>query len=173
MNKRGTDKLLSVYWFVILIAVAGGVSAMVFNFYSYPYDVRSVEAKVLSDKLANCISPGGMLNSEFFDESGEFNQEVKNNILKICELDFSPESTFDNAEQFYFEINISNIKSGNNLEINYGNSEWKSDCEISENKTYKNLVKCSEENFYSTDKSDNLYSVKILSIVRKIEKNVK
>ena len=42
MNRRG-EKYLSVYWFVILAIVAGGIIAMVFVFYGKPYDIREIE----------------------------------------------------------------------------------------------------------------------------------
>ena len=32
MNKKGTDKILSIYWFVVLTLVAGGIFAMVYVF---------------------------------------------------------------------------------------------------------------------------------------------
>ena len=174
MNNRGTDKLLSVYWFVILIIVAGGISAMVYNFYSYPYDVRDVESKVLSDKLANCISQGGILNANLFDDKeGNFKAKLDENILSMCNLNFAPEGSFNNEEQFYFEINFYEVVNKNNvLNITHGNPAWKADCEISKSKDYKNLVKCSDETFYSLDNSKKLYSIKILTITKKTEKNV-
>lgn len=175
MNKRGADKVLSVYWFVILIATAGGISAMVYNFYSYPYDIRSVESKVLSDKLSDCISQGGILNSGLFDETGKLKENLNESIIGICSLNFAPESSFNGEEQFYFEINFYNASNPQNpaLEISHGNSAWKADCEISKDKDYKNLAKCNNEEFYSLDSSGKAYLIKILTITKKTEKNVK
>jgi len=175
MNKKGADKLLSVYWFVILIATAGGISAMVFNFYSYPYDVREVESKILSDKISDCVSQGGILNSEIIDANGKFIDGISENIMKICNLNFNPESSFSGEEQFYFEINFysASNKDVSIMKIEHGNSAWKSDCEISETKDYKNLAKCYNDEFYSVDYSKKAYLVKILTITKKTEKNVK
>jgi hypothetical protein len=175
MNKRGTDKILSIYWFVILIIAAGGISAMVYNFYSYPYDVRSLESKVLSDKLSDCISQGGILNSGLFDSSGKLIENQDKSILQFCSLNFAPESSFNNEEQFYFEINFYNISNQQKLllEIQHGNSAWKADCEISKDKDYTNLVQCYNNSFYSLDSSGKSYLIKILTTTRKTEKNVK
>ncbi len=49
-NKRG-DKILSLYWFAVLIIVAGGIFGMVYVFYGSPYDVREIEANVLLNKI--------------------------------------------------------------------------------------------------------------------------
>jgi hypothetical protein len=171
MNKKGTDKLLSIYWFVILIAVAGGISAMVFNFYSYPYDVRDIESKLLSTKISDCISNGGVLNKELFDDSGKFRTDLNDKIFEMCKLNFNSESDFNNENQFYFNIDFYNLENSV-LNINYGNGDWKSYCEIS-NKEYKNLVQCYNGTFYSVDDSQKNYLIKILTITRKTEKNVK
>jgi len=60
-NKRGAEKVLSVYWFVILLLVAGGVFAMVYNFYHHPYDVREIEANLMINTVADCVSTGGKI----------------------------------------------------------------------------------------------------------------
>src|SRR3972149_9772465 len=60
-NKTGAEKYLSVYWFAILIIVAAAVSAMVINFYNSPYDVRELEANLMIDNVANCLSESGVL----------------------------------------------------------------------------------------------------------------
>ena len=75
------EKLMSVYWFVILFLVAGGVYSMVNVFYGHPYDVREVESNLLSQKIADCVSYGGIINTEIFDakpigmvDAGEIHQ---------------------------------------------------------------------------------------------------
>lgn len=67
-NKRGTDKMLSIYWFVILTIVAGGIFAMVYIFYGSPYDVRGVESEIFAERIADCISRQGVIDSSFFLE---------------------------------------------------------------------------------------------------------
>ena len=54
-NKRG-DKILSIYWFAILLIIAGGIFGMVYVFYGTPYDVREIETRVLTNQIADCIS---------------------------------------------------------------------------------------------------------------------
>ena len=64
-NKIGADKILSVYWFAILFIIAAGILAMIYVFYNSPFDVRQIEAEVLSSKVAECISHQGILDSKW------------------------------------------------------------------------------------------------------------
>jgi len=155
-SKKGTEKVLSVYWFLILIIVAGGIFGMVYVFYGSPYDFRDVEARTLTNQIADCIAEGGKLKIDMtnFD------------ILRDCRLNFE-DSTYKEI-QYYVKIEFLNL-TGNNLnEFSAGNNNFWSSCEIG-NDNYGRLARCSERSFYV---SDNVL-VKILSAVRKTEKNVK
>ena len=74
-DKKGTDKIISVYWFAVLFIVAGGIVYMTAIFYGEPYDVREIEANLLTNQIADCLSEGGKLentwrelNSDSFDD---------------------------------------------------------------------------------------------------------
>jgi len=169
MNKKGAEKILSVYWFVILILVAGGVFAMVYLFYNHPYDIRDLEADILSNKIADCLSEKGYLKSKIFYQ-GSFSLSSEN-FLNKCNLNFESK---EEEPQYYSEIQIYLFENLNNpiLEILNGNKNLISSCEI-QNENYQKLAKCSEKKFYTLDAENNQYLIKILSIVRKTEKNVK
>ena len=51
LNKKGTDKIISVYWFTILFIVAGAIVYMAAAFYGEPYDVREIEANILINQI--------------------------------------------------------------------------------------------------------------------------
>ena len=78
-NKIGADKILSVYWFAILFIIAAGILAMVYVFYNSPFDVRQIEAEILSSRVAECISHQGILDSKWV--SG--NAENSNSLTEI------------------------------------------------------------------------------------------
>ncbi len=160
MNKKG-DKIISVYWFAILILVAGGVFAMVYTFYHYPYDVREIEANIMINKVADCISTGGKINAHVFEE--DFN------VLEVCDLTFDVEDVYEwrEAPQYYLEVEI-----GEELNLSEGNKNLISSCSVEEDVEKEKLAKCVEREFYSLN-GDDLYLIKILSIVRKTEKNVR
>jgi len=178
MNKTGTDKILSIYWFVILTLVAGGVFAMVYNFYSAPYDVREVESGIFAEKIADCISAQGIINSDFF-KGGAFNTEINKTFIDNCSLNFNVEEGYgDNQKiQYFYEVDFYTPENTENpaFSFNGGNSNWKVDCFIKKEngKDYTKLAKCTEKRFYALSSEKNQYLIKILSVVGKAEKNVK
>jgi hypothetical protein len=103
--KKGADKILSIYWFTIMLITAIGIFAMIYLFYSAPYDVRVAEADILSDKIADCISRYGKINQNFISLKEE-------DIMKFCSLNFQTEKEYgwENNEQYFFEIEIKKIK---------------------------------------------------------------
>lgn len=170
MNKRG-DKVISVYWFAILIIVAGGIFAMVYLFYGTPYDIREVESNLLINNIADCVSYAGQINANFIS-NGEFFQKTGEDIFNECHLAF--DSSEWDEEQYYTEVNFYKLEDLNNpvLNFNAGNNKWISSCDTKD-KDYERLAKCLKKSFYSIDDLGNQYIIKVLSVVRKSEKNVK
>ena len=165
MDKRGGDKVISVYWFAILFIVAAGIAYMTIAFYGKPYDVRQIEADALTDKAANCISYAGYINEAVL--TGDF----RNNFMTECGITFDTEDAYDWKEspQFYLETTVSDFNSKTTLSsFASGDSTLKESCGLKG----QSLPVCLERKFYTIDKDNKQYEVKILSIVRKIEKNV-
>ncbi|MDP2629017.1 MAG: hypothetical protein Q8P15_03940 [Nanoarchaeota archaeon] len=155
-NKKGAEKIISVYWFAILFIVAGAMVYMVSSFYGKPYDVREIEAGLLTNKIAECLSVEGYINENW----GNLNTD---NFLDQCGLDFNTEEIYSwNDDQYYIEVNISEKI------ISVGNTNLKGSCFLQG----KNAPPCLESSLYAIDLQDNNYKINILSIVRKTEKNV-
>ena len=173
-NRIGAEKIISVYWFVILIIIAGAVVAMVSLFYGSPYDVRVTEANIMINQVSNCLSQSGELNKNLFiSENSEKKFNENFNLLEECNLIF--ETKFENAVGEYFlEAEFYDLNNERLFSISEGNSNLKTDCKIAEGeKKYKRLSKCVDREFYSLDSENQAYKINILSIVRKTEKNVK
>ena len=169
MNKRGTDKLISVYWFAILFIVASAIVYMTISFYGKPYDVRELEANTLTNHIADCLSKAGYLKENILG-----NEDFKNNFLENCNLNFDVEDTYDWNEQGQYYVGVEFSQEENLVfEISEGNKNLISSCGVESEVEKEKLAKCVEKKFYSLDSVGDVYSVKILSIVRKIEKNVK
>ncbi len=170
MNSKSGEKLISVYWFTILILVAGGIVAMVYVFYGVQYDVREIEGSIMINQISDCISRKGVLNEDIFEKS------YQDNFLKNCHLNFNVEDENNWKEnlQYYFEIKIFEINDLVNpkVDFNHGSLNLVSSCEIA-SEDYEKLAKCVEGKFYSIGKNNEQYLIKILSIIRKSEKNVK
>jgi len=164
MNKKG-DKLISVYWFAILFIVAGGIVYMVSAFYGKPYDVRLAEADILTSKIARCVSEAGYL------KEGVLTEDFKNNFMESCAINFQAEDVYNWREQgqYYVEIEFLDFNTKQKIsQISEGNQGLKPDCGLEG----KGFPVCVDRKFYSIDKDGNQYQIKILSIVRKTEKNV-
>jgi hypothetical protein len=178
MNKQGTDKILSIYWFVILTLVAGGIFAMVYVFYGAPYDVRGIESEIFAEKIADCISRQGIIDSEFFVDS-TFNTKISETFMEKCNFNFKVEEGYGdvNKIQYFYEAEFYTPEDLVNPKFNFydGNSNWKVDCFIKKenNKEYTKLAKCTEKRFYALNEKGDQYLIKILSVIGKSEKNVK
>ena len=181
-NCIGAEKIISVYWFVILIIIAGAVVAMVSLFYGSPYDVREQEANIMINQVSNCLSENGELNKNLFigeNSEKKFNENF--NLKEECNLIF--EAKFKNQpgpsserDEYFLEAEFYDLNnsSGKVFELFEGNSNLKTDCKIAEGeKKYKRLSKCVDREFYSLDSENQAYKINILSVVRKTEKNVK
>lgn len=170
-NKRG-DKYLSAYWIVVLAIVAGGIFGMVYIFYGTPYDVREIEANILTNQVADCVSYAGRINTSLIS-NGKTISKTGEDFLKMCHLNFKPEEKQE--EQYYAEVKFYKFNDMNNpvLEINAGNKNWVVNCVMQEKQKQKTLPQCIRKIFYSVDDTNNQYIIKILGIVRKTEQNVK
>lgn len=181
MNKKGTEKVVSIYWFAVIVIVAGGVFAMAYTFYGSPYDVREIEGGILSDQIADCISTQGILNEKLFNSSGNFDKNFTQDFLEVCDLNFNSESDYgwDKETQYFSEINFYGVNDLENSEfrIQQGNLNLRADCfvENKKGKDYRALASCVEKRFYAVDSasSGNQYLIKVLVAVGKSEKNVK
>ena len=163
-NKKGGDRIISVYWFAILFIVAAAMVYLVVSFYGKPYDVRELEANALTNKIADCFSKGGY----FVDSALQISDET---FLDECGLNFQTENVYDwNVQkQFYVEVSVEGFNSENQLiNIASGNLNLKDFC----NEEGDNFPLCLKRSFYSVDKENNQYKINILTIVRKTEKNV-
>lgn len=74
-NKRAMEKILGIYWFAVLVIVAGAVVGMVVMAYSIGFDVRSVESDFMIQKISRCIAEGGFLKIDLENFQGDLLQE--------------------------------------------------------------------------------------------------
>lgn len=165
-NKRG-DKIISVYWFAILFIVAAAIVYMVLTFYGKPYDVREAEANVLIDQVADCFVEGGYLKGDFSNYQQDFSEK--------CNLNFDVEDVYDWKEkkQYYLEINLYDMTEDDSIsEIILGDGNLKDYCALQENKKQEKLPFCLEKKFYTLDRNNNQFIIKILAVLDKTEKNV-
>lgn len=106
MNKKGAEKVLSVYWFIILLIVTGAIVYMVYSFYGTPYNIREIEKSILMNSVADCLVQKGYLFEDVLG-SGE-NALSQQNFLERCHLkfSFSESSDIKEAEQYFVGVEI-------------------------------------------------------------------
>jgi hypothetical protein len=172
-NCKGTDKIISVYWFFVLFIVASAVVYMVVIFYGDPYDVREIESNLLLNAVADCVSEAGEINDLIIGDEGVLLD--KSNFFEKCNINFDVEdySGWTSSSEYFVEVNFLDFVSGNPIkQISLGNLGLSEYCEGVYGDSKNNPV-CVEKEFYSLDKQGKSYTIKIMSGVRKTEKNVK
>jgi hypothetical protein len=136
-----------IYKFMILVAVVGGIVFIVLSHYSKPFDVREMEASILSQKVDDCIAPNGIF------------REFGNASLRDC-------IPFDENE-IYLNVSLGN----DTLEI--GDPFLATLCQAMQQKvSVKKPPVCRNSCYLVLDKGE-LKKLDVFIAIKKIEKNVK
>jgi hypothetical protein len=168
---KKAEKLISVYWFIILTLVAGGVFIMVNNFYNSPYDVREVESNLLADKVIDCFYQGGQLSPLLLSSTKEFRDSFRDNFMGICSLTFDTRQEWDPKPHYVEVVFYGDSRKINTLyNFSSGNRNYKEDCFAQEK--HKGLAQCSIKNFYVVSKEGKTYFVEVLAATGKTQENV-
>jgi hypothetical protein len=115
-NKKGSEKLLSIWWFFVLVIVLVAIVTGVLIFYSVDLDLKSYEAKYLSEKLMKCFSDNG---GSYY--SGEFD------IFEKCGL---KREVFGAGSNFFYHIKIIDDKQSIIKEFTGGDVSYENDCKV-------------------------------------------
>ena len=154
-DRKGGEKIMSVWWFAVLIVVGTGIVISVLIFYSADVDVRYTESEILYNKIVDCVVQDGFLID------GVLTKEF--DLMKTCNLNTK---VINEEKLFYIKMNILD-ENGKSLRepIIKGNVLFLEDCKIQEpdenGKTTgaKYYPKCSENTInvnYGEDKKGKL-----------------
>jgi cell division protein FtsL len=147
INKKGGEKIFSIWWFFVLAIVSIAIVSGVTIFFSSNLDIKGYEAEILSERVANCLIQNGVLKETVLEENFD--------IFKECQI--KEELFFEKEERiFYFNLSFFDEKDKNiRKSLIQGNPSMEKTCFIfkedkksSENSP--NQPKCffSEESFY-------------------------
>lgn len=134
MNKRGEEKLLSIWMFFVWIVVGTGIVAGVLLIYGTQVDVRSPQADALAKRVADCIYEDGYLINGF---GKDFDFFPRCNINK---------KLFD-ENKLFFKVDVIEIENGESLLENpiiRGNPTFDLDCKIGDLARANNYPVCSQ-----------------------------
>lgn len=114
MNKIGEERIFSIWWFVAIVAISAVIVLSVSGFYSKDIDSKKLEAKILYERIVECITDNGFLRSDF---SKDFD------LYKECNL---KKEILSEEGLFYFSIKL-----GDSLIFNEGDNSLSKDCDVS------------------------------------------
>lgn len=163
LNRKGGERLLSVYWFLIFLIVAIAVVSGVYIFFSKPIDVREAETGILNDKLISCFVDDGKLRNLDVTDS---------NLEDRCGLDFADRSVRSDGNlvyselQYYVEVDIG-LPGGEKV-IKLGNENYKPFC--GQEKSRMNIPYCYANRLVALNGGE-LVAVTVISAIKKIEQN--
>jgi len=69
MNKVGGEKYLSIWWFLILAIIAGGIVMGVLAFYNAEVNVKESESYILYERVIDCFMDQGFLGEKVLEEN--------------------------------------------------------------------------------------------------------
>jgi len=161
MNKRGDERILSLYWFVIFVIIAIAVVSGVYIFFSDPLDTRQIEGSILADKVIGCFVEQGKLSEVYSGING-------GNFEEKCKLVLKDETkeAYKIEDQYYIEF-----KAGDRT-FKYkeeSESRFEPFCDKEESK--KNIPICIKKKLAVLDETGELIFVEVLIGVRKVEQN--
>ena len=148
MNKKAEEKWLS-FWNVLAWAVIAIILLIGVNFYNNTEtDVRLEEAKVLNQKITDClVQPDGTLS---------YNIDQNFNLYESCAL---KREIFETKPFFYAEITLTTTDNQQITSLSYGSNQLGFDCQIKTED--KNLAVCYNEEIFVYDQNNNPQILKI------------
>jgi len=155
-DKRGSEKLFSIWWLFVLIIVGIGIIAGVYIFYSAEVNIKEVEAELLSNKLMDCIVEQGFLIEDIFEKNFD--------ISKKCSIN---QEVIESGD-FYFNISLyDENKKLLRESIFLGTSSFEKHCQVVEEtkeaKKYPMCFERIEKGLYSEEGKLKEVTIKVLA----------
>lgn len=147
INKKGDEKYLSIWMFLIWAIIGVSIILGVLMFYSVQGDVRQIEAQLLADKLSLCIT-----NNFNYEEITKSDFD----IYTKCGLN---RDVISNENLYYFSIGIYENVSAPVLKTLSGGNNWKTECDYQfmkkEAERENKFPQCAKRDFTAFDSKKN------------------
>jgi len=145
-SKKGDSKLLSVWWFAVLVFIAVGIVIGVMIFFSGKLDVRLLEAEALANRVADCLSENGYISREFLAD--------KSKIFDLCSLNGD---ILNKSGNYFLKISLADAstKKESSPAAVFGNAAFEADCKIGAGMLEARYYpRCVTKQFYLLDKDN-------------------
>lgn len=116
-KKGSSEKILSLWHFLVFAVIGVGITAGVYMFYSVDIDTRGLEANILYAHLSDCLINQGFVPDNFMKEDFD--------ILKECRIN---KGVID--ADFYFKVQMTDADKIALKTISEGKRSFEKDCEI-------------------------------------------
>lgn len=151
MNKKAQEKYLSIWNILAWIGIAG-VIALGISFYEVSQtDVRTEEAKIINQKIMDCLVE--------YDGTLKYNLNESFDIFRECSLN---EKLFEEELIFFAKVEAFPVNEETSetalIELKFGNGEFDIQCNLKD----ENLARCyKQETFVEDKKARKDYLLKI------------
>jgi len=133
-NKRGGEKIMSIWWFAVLAIVGATIIVGVAMVYSADVDTRNFESAILAERVSDCIVNDGVLDSLIVEDGGKFD------FFEECGLD---KTFFEQSSKLYFKVTIKNSSGGVLFgPFGEGTASLEKDCLVTKKILARNYPKC-------------------------------
>ena len=140
-NKKGDERYLSPWLFLVWALIAVFIVAGVWIFYSAEVDIRAEESEVLSMRILDCLVDNGEINQIVFQENFD--------IFSECSLN---KEILKESREFYFNISLKDLNGKILKSISAGEKDFEIQCRLKG----KNFALCSEKKVYVGRDKENL-----------------
>ena len=158
MNKKGAEKLFSIWWFVILAIVGAGIIIGVFIYFSVSIDVRDAESVVLGGKIFDCLIDENEISEEFFEKNFDLTEK--------CGLS----SELKNSNLFYINVSVYNSDRKSEKSIFLGNNVFERECRVEKLIKAKHYPVCFQEQKIVFRKGEKISLVVLTGSNQRVEK---
>lgn len=150
-NKKAGEKLLTIWWFIVLGVIGGGIGIGIMIYFSATVNTNGVESGILGERIINCISENGYLKNNVL--SSDFD------IFKECSID---RKLFQRGSYLYFNVTIS---SNSIVLVNFiaGDYSFERDCSIASKISASKFAKCDEKIETVYDDKNEIIKIHVLT----------
>ena len=131
-NKKGDEKLLSIWWFVCLVVVGVTITVVITVYLSTPIDTRFQETEILQEKIFDCVIQNGFLENEILEKN-------PNQFLDFCKLH---KKTINESNKYFFYLEIIDSSENQMKNFSAGDVNFKQHCAT--RLTGRNMPVCKE-----------------------------